>query len=149
MVTVGIVEICIHTIDKSVVETPYASLTIAYGSEVGRSKGSAEVEVGIFAVEVPLLACELHDTLGIEHLGVFVLQELRILLWLAWQAMALSGMRTATQLAPLTPGPLPIISRIQISLGSAMEKLSPSLTYPYFSTREVITCIASRAVLAR
>ena len=41
------------------------------------------------------------------------------------------------------------VSMIQASLGSQIEKLSPSEQKPYFSTREVITLIASRAVLER
>ena len=46
----------------------------------------------------------------------------RMRLWLAWAAMQSSGMRTATQTAPFRPGPLPIISIIQASSGSAIEK---------------------------
>jgi hypothetical protein len=47
--------------------------------------------------------------------------------WLAWAEMQSSGTRTATHTAPRIPGPLPIISIIQISFGSAMVKDSPSL----------------------
>ena len=45
---------------------------------------------------------------------------------LAWQETWPSGMRTATHAAPLPPGPVPTISRIQASWVSAMENDSPS-----------------------
>ena len=47
--------------------------------------------------------------------------------WLACAAMALSGMRIATQVAPFFLGPFPIISMIQTSFLSAMVKDSPEL----------------------
>ncbi|KAA6304847.1 hypothetical protein EZS27_043502, partial [termite gut metagenome] len=64
-------------------------------------------------------------------------------------AIQSSGIRTATQTAPRTPGPFPIISRIHTSLGSATLKDSPLLKYPYRCTKSVITPIASRAVCER
>ena len=49
-----------------------------------------------------------------------------IRLWLACPLMALSGMRMATHTALRLPGPIPIISMIQASLGSQMVNVSPS-----------------------
>ena len=47
--------------------------------------------------------------------------------WLACAEIQSSGMRIATQTAPLLPGPLPIISITQASFLSAIENVSPLL----------------------
>ena len=47
--------------------------------------------------------------------------------WLACAEMQSSGIRMATQTAPLLPGPLPISSITHASFLSAIEKVSPLL----------------------
>ena len=49
----------------------------------------------------------------------------RMRAWFAWAETWPSGTRRATHTAPFRPGPFPIISRIQTSFGSEIEKDSP------------------------
>ena len=69
--------------------------------------------------------------------------------WLACPLTWPLGTRIATHTAPFSLFPFPIISNTHTSFGSPIEKLSPSLAYPYLETRSAMLPIASRAVRDR
>lgn len=149
MFAVNVVKVFIHALYPFVVETPYTCFAVAYSTEIGRSIGICEREFSVLSTKISAFPGKADNVLGIDDV-LFVMQI--ELVNAALIGMAGDAVVWDTYCYPYGTfllWPFPIISMIQTSLGSAIEKLSPSEAYPYFCTSEVITSMASLAVRER